>query len=438
MDTPSDESSQDLAEVIARWQQRLLDLTKRNRLLYFKPGRTAVRLTSHTPDQISEQLLSHASGLSFDYAERRQASKPLFIDPISDKVEVSNLEPEVIEDALDTDCEVLDLQRRLKLLQRKDAEWEQEQGINVLFLAVGLLEWIDDDGERARAPLLLIPAELKRSSPRDPFRLLRDGDDLEVSATLSYRLSQLGITLPELDVEVPSDYFDQVRKVVSSRQNWAVRDDVFLSTFAYNKLAMWRDLEQLRIEGIKHPLVRQLAGERPDSSSHGGDATPVAFPPDSELKGGKLDDLLRLGDQCTVLKADFSQLQAVEAARRGHNLVVHGPPGTGKSQTITNIIATLIADGKRVLFVSEKRAALDVVKRNIESCGLGVLCLDLYSEFGRKSSVYDQLRNAVSAERAITPIRKERLQCTSSNQSGPMSSFRKSDFLPVIRPRRCV
>ena len=305
---------------------------------------------------------------------------------------------------------MFDLQRRLKLLQRQDTEWEQEQGINVLFLALGLLEWIDDDGERTRAPLLLIPAELKRSSPRDPFRLLRDSDDLEVSATLSYRLSQLGITLPELDLEVPSDYLDRVRQVVSTRQNWAVRDDVFLSTFAYNKLAMWRDLEQLRTEGIKHPLVRQLAGERPNSSPDGSDTTPVAFPADSELKGGKLDDLLTLGDQCTVLKADFSQLRAVEAARRGHNLVVHGPPGTGKSQTITNIIATLIADDKRVLFVSEKRAALDVVKRNIESCGLGVLCLDLHSEFGRKSAVYDQLRNAVEAERAITPIRKERLQ----------------------------
>ena len=276
--------------------------------------------------------------------------------------------------------------------------------------SLGLLEWIDDDGERTRAPLLLIPAELKRSSTRDPFSVLRNLDDLEVSATLSYRLSQLGITLPELDVEVPSDYLDRVRQVVSTRQHWAVRDDVFLSTFAYNKLAMWRDLEQLRTEGIKHPLVRQLAGERPDSSSDGNDTTPVAFPADSELKGGKLDDLLTLGDQCTVLKADFSQLQAVEAARRGHNLVVHGPPGTGKSQTITNIIATLIADDKRVLFVSEKRAALDVVKRNIESCGLGVLCLDLHSEFGRKSAVYDQLRNAVEAERAITPIRRERLQ----------------------------
>ena len=244
METPQSEPPQDVSEVIARWQQRLLDLTKRNRLLYFKPGRTAIRITTGTPDELSEQLLSHSSGLSFDYAERRQSKRPLFIDPISEQVEVPELEPELIEGDLDTDCEIFDLQRRLKLLQRKDREWEQEQGINVLFLALGLLEWLDDDGERARAPLLLIPAELKRSSPRDPFRLLRESDDLEVSATLSYRLGQLGVTLPELDVEKPSDYLNQVRQVVSSRSGWTVRDEAYLSTFAYNKLAMWRDLEE--------------------------------------------------------------------------------------------------------------------------------------------------------------------------------------------------
>ena len=137
MNTPDDGSSQDLTEVIARWQQRLLDLTKRNRLLYFRSGRSAVRLTSHTPDQISEELLSQASGLSFDYAERRQTRKPIFVDPLSDEVEVADLEPDVVKGALDTDCEVFDLQRRLKLLQHQDTEWEQEQGINVLFLALG-------------------------------------------------------------------------------------------------------------------------------------------------------------------------------------------------------------------------------------------------------------------------------------------------------------
>ena len=195
METPKPSPSQDLTEVIARWQQRLLDLTKRNRLLYFKPGKTAVRITSHTPNELSEQLLAHPSGLSFDYAERRQSQEPLFPDPSSEQVEVPDPEPDLTAVDLGTDCEVFDLHRRLKLLKRKDNEWEQEQGINVLFLALGLLEWTDDDDERVRAPLLLIPAELKRPSSRVPFRLLRESDDLDVSTTLSFKLGQLGITL---------------------------------------------------------------------------------------------------------------------------------------------------------------------------------------------------------------------------------------------------
>ena len=101
MDTPDEGSSQNLAEVIARWQQQLLDLTKRNRLLYFRSGRSAVRLTSHTPDQISKELLGQASGLSFDYAERRQTRKPIFVDPLSDEVEVADLEPDVVKGALE-------------------------------------------------------------------------------------------------------------------------------------------------------------------------------------------------------------------------------------------------------------------------------------------------------------------------------------------------
>ena len=127
MDTPDDGSSQDLAEVIARWQQRLLDLTKRNRLLYFRSGRSAVRLTSHTPDQISEELLSQASGLSFDYAERRQTRKPIFVDPLSDEVKVADLEPDAVKGALDTDCEVRGGPRISDRLLRWDPD--QREGV---------------------------------------------------------------------------------------------------------------------------------------------------------------------------------------------------------------------------------------------------------------------------------------------------------------------
>ena len=161
---------------------------------------------------------------------------------------------------------------------------------------------------------------------------------------------------------------------------------------------MYEDLTRMRDRGVRSDLTRMLAGGEPEHGSLPGDVA-SATPRDSELAGGRLDDLLDIRDQYSVLPTDFSQLRAIEEARRGGNLVIHGPPGAGKSQTISNLIATLIADGKRVLFVSEKTAALDGVKRRLEECGLGVFCLDLHSDRGRKSQVYAQLRSSLSDAR---------------------------------------
>ncbi|MEE9254146.1 MAG: AAA domain-containing protein, partial [Pseudomonadales bacterium] len=186
---------------------------------------------------------------------------------------------------------------------------------------------------------------------------------------------------------------------MAKREGWRVTDDVYLGTFAYSKMPMWKDLERMRVEGVDHPLVRQLAGEEA-APSPSGPVSEIDLD-ENRLKGGGLDDLLKVRDQYAVLPADFSQLRAIEKARGGEHLVIHGPPGTGKSQTIANIMATLLADGKRVLFVSEKTAALDVVKRRLEECDLDIFCLDLHSERGKKSSVYQQLRDSLEKPRSV-------------------------------------
>ncbi len=303
-----------------------------------------------------------------------------------------------------TDCEPADLQRRLRNLQRRDREWEEEQGLNVLFLAMGFLHWVDVDGEQARSPLLLIPCDLERESPRDPFRLVREDDDLSVNPTLRHQLAVLGIELPEYGNDSGEDepietYIGRVDALARSRTDWSVDSGIVLGTFSYSKLAMYEDLIRMSEEGVRSELTGMLAGAEAQTErvrSDGASATPR----DPDLVGGRLDDLLDLRDQYTVLPADFSQLRSIEEARRGRNLVIHGPPGTGKSQTIANLIATLLADGRRVLFVSEKTAALDVVKRRLEECNLGIFCLDLHSDRGRKSEVYRQLNSAVKDDRA--------------------------------------
>ncbi len=303
-----------------------------------------------------------------------------------------------------TDCEPADLQRRLRNLERKDREWEEEQGLNVLFLALGFLNWVDEDGEKARSPLLLIPCDLERESPRDPFRLVRTDDDPSVNPTLRYQLARLGIELPEYENESDEDepienYISRIESLTRGRTDWSIDSDIAVGTFSYSKLAMYEDLTRMSGDGTRSELTSLLAGAEAQTERAGSDGA-SASPRDPDLVGGRLDDLLDLRDQYTVLPADFSQLRAIAEARRGKNLVIHGPPGTGKSQTIANLIATLLADGRRVLFVSEKTAALDVVKRRLEECNLGIFCLDLHSDRGRKSEVYRQLNRAVKDDRA--------------------------------------
>lgn len=392
---------------VARWQSHLLQLNRSNNLLYFK-GNTApkdptssrratircVPINRFNPDGIDDYLQRARRGRTFDFARRRRRRRRTDLEPASaDQVE-ADAEIEFVPGDLPTDVEPLALQRVLLRFLRKEREWMEEQGINVLFLAAGFLEWIDEDRERAKAPLLLLPCDLQRSSPGEPFVLRREDDDATANATLRHKLREFEITLPEFDHETYGDYLREVSELTAGRDGWRVTEEVVLSTFQYTKLAMWEDLDQMQSVGVTHPLVRRLAGE-PMVLDSDGSVVRDAFPTDSELAGGRLDDILNVRQEVVVLPADHSQLRAVAAARDGANLVIHGPPGTGKSQTIVNIISNLLAEGKRVLFVSEKSVALDVVKDRLDQEDLGVFCLDMHSDRASKTSVYEQLRSSI-------------------------------------------
>lgn len=391
-----------VAATIAEWQTRLLQLDRRNNLLYFKAGRSSVRISEVDLDDFVVRLADSRSGLSFAYVDPTYRPRALDSSVATDPAQQSP--PEIPGDIV-ADCETADLQRRLRNLHRKDREWEEEQGVNILFLAVGFLSWIDEDGESATAPILLAPCDLDQPSPRDPFRLQREHDDIVVNVTLQYKLSRLNVALPDFDGDrSPSDFLADVEAAIRSKPQWAVKHELVLSTFHYSKMSMWQDLEQLRLEGVAHALVRTLAGDVSAQKLEPPPPDAVFNRSLDELAGGRLDDAIDLQNQFLILPADYSQIMAVEAARSGQHLVIHGPPGTGKSQTIANIIATFLADGKRVLFVSEKTAALDVVKRRLVECNLGTFCLDLHSVRGKKSNVYDQLRMSVDDPRKVNRV----------------------------------
>lgn len=239
--------SDSLSEVIATWQNQLLQLDRRNNLLYFRPGKTAVRIVEHSPDSLIEQLLSSRKGLSFDYAEARGKRTSATINDSVQSASELDSQPVVTKGDLRGDCSVLDLHRKLGNLRRRDREWEQEQGLNVLFLTLGVLKWEDEEGEPAASPLLLLPCNLERNSPHDPFMLVPEEDDTTVNQTLQVKLSEFGIELPQLEQHDPgvADYLNHVEASVEKRE-WTVEQEVWLATFAYSKLAMWRDLEKMR------------------------------------------------------------------------------------------------------------------------------------------------------------------------------------------------
>jgi very-short-patch-repair endonuclease len=270
----------------------------------------------------------------------------------------------------------------------------QEQGVNVLFLALGFLHWYEADAadKMRKAPLLLVPVELKRGGVADTFRLAYTGDELVQNLSLSARLkTDFGLDLPRYAVDADADelpalatFFSAVQEIIGKQARWKVaRDEIHLGFFSFGKFLMFNDLDPLVWpEGKKpsqHPVLGGLLGE--------GFAHETATVAD----GVHLDSVIEPGELRFVRDADSSQTLAILEARAGRNLVIQGPPGTGKSQTITNIIAEFLGNGKTVLFVAEKMAALEVVKRRLDESHLGDAVLELHSHKATKQSVLKEL-----------------------------------------------
>ena len=283
-----------------------------------------------------------------------------------------------------------------------------ERGVNLLFLAMGFLRWIDKDDPKRTflAPLVLLPVGLERSSARHRFKIAALEDDPVLNPCLARKLAEVGIDLPAApddwgDFDVPA-HLQAVRAAVAQRDGWDVIDDIYLGFFSFTKYLMYVDLDPSRWAAdesgqpglLANPLVRSLCGA--DDVLEAEDA--AALPDPSQL-----DELFAPDDLCQVMDADSSQQMAILAARQGRSLVIEGPPGTGKSQTITNILAECLGAGRTVLFVSEKLAALEVVKGRLDRVGLGDFCLELHSTKANRRAVAAELERVISKGRTSRP-----------------------------------
>jgi very-short-patch-repair endonuclease len=303
------------------------------------------------------------------------------------------------KNVLHTDYDDDTLQKRLLKTHSDARTYIEERGVNVLYLALGMLHWYEEasSSTELRAPLLLVPVKMERSSASDAFVVRYSNEDIEENISLAARMTELGLKLPaiedkdEIDVDA---YFDQVERAIKTQRRWRVeRSEIALSLFSFSNIFMFRDLvpENWCTETSPNgsPIIESLLG-----SGFGADVPSISE--DEYLDKHIAPDVLR-----QVVDADSSQALAMLDVKRGMNLVIQGPPGTGKSQTITNIIADAVADGKKVLFVAEKSAALDVVKRRLSKVGLGDLCLELHSHTANKKALLEELRRTHQLGRPV-------------------------------------
>jgi DNA polymerase III delta prime subunit len=387
---------------LERWRRKLLDLSLRNNLLHFKGGKKSLKLEAPEPSEL-EDLLSAGQALKLMPRPDLMNGADPRNQAIYENREHEDLRREHALDALKrrevfVGIAAEELEARMVELYRAARNTLQESGANTLFLALGFLSWTRDDraGQRYRAPLILVPVSLDRKSVRSGFTLTLHDDEPRFNPTLIEMLRQdfklnLGIT----DGELPKDdagldvaaIWKAVSHAVKDIKGWEVTEDVVLATFSFAKYLMWKDLTERIGQLRENPVVRHLIDTPREPYPSG-----VAFPnPD------RLDHEFAPEQIFCPLPADSSQLSAVMAAARGKDFVLIGPPGTGKSQTISNLIAQCLAEGKKVLFVSEKIAALDVVYRRLRETGLGDFCLELHSSKARKLDVLAQLQKSWEA-----------------------------------------
>ena len=428
-------SNVNIAAQLQAARQNLLELTGRNRLLNFRPSkRRSIQVIDEIPKEVFDILVLSERTMQFKPSEKAASESE---EDASARMPWSDDNTEPAEHHTDrhlqTELPRDELQKRLYYIHQQARSVFEEQGYSVLYLALGFLEWTESASaeSRHRAPLMLIPVELERQKVRTRFNLKWSGAELSPNLSLEAKLAEQSVELPSL--ETPEDktaidaYFQAVNDAITEQKNWRVVPDIYLDFFSFTKFVMYKDLEPEAWDVNTHPLLGKIFGETTGNGGSGG------FQPEHVDKQSSETFY-------HVMDADSSQIAVIEDIKIGKSLVVEGPPGTGKSQTITNIIAELLAAGKNVLFVSEKMAALEVVKSRLDRVGLGDFCLELHSHKSNKREVLQELertlgRSLQARSEQITPLftqvdsRKAELNAYVNALHEPIGETGKSPYL---------
>ena len=385
------------------WERKLLDFSLRNNLLNTRLGRRVVPFISFGIERLEDHLqngedyqitpcpsvrMEPAQHGMFDSSHQAAQHQSLVTELINENKIVSYLTEKELQDAL-------------KHIYRSARTSIEENGANSLFLTLGMLKWYETTkSEQPRfAPILLLPVDIIRRAGNN-YTLRKRDEDIILNITLAELLKQnFNIKLDNLK-ELPKDesgvdvklIFTAVRRAIIEQKRWDVLEESMLGLFSFNKFVMWNDIHANADKLESNPVIAALMGKH-------GDHHAVEDTVDARV----IDKENAPRDYAIPLDVDSSQMEAVVESGNGKSFILHGPPGTGKSQTITNMIANALFQGKRVLFVAEKMAALSVVQNRLEKVGLAPFCLELHSNKVTKKHFLEQMELALNARKLKSP-----------------------------------
>ncbi len=450
-------------------QRKLIDTSMRNRLLNFAggPRSSAVEIVGEQPVAVWQALVEKKRRIVFrcgadaegdaakeEEEEEEESNDIVEEDGDGDENLLAEVESGRIVDAFETGLSKEVLLTKLRKLAETARTAMEEQGVSTLFVALGFLCFTEAkaSAKTRRAPLLLVPAVLRRETAERWSVQASEDEPLVNPALVEYLQSQHDIRLPEMDAgefDVAS-WYSKVDALVRSKPQWRLTRSCVASNFSFQKLVMHQDLKRNAEVVRTHPVVRQLALRTgtPEAAS--------VLP--REIRELELDRDFRSELTFQVVDADSTQQRALVAAARGLNLVIHGPPGTGKSQTITNLVSGFLAENKTVLFVAEKQAALNVVADRLKAAGLGDYCLELHSSKANKkvllqsvgaaweaslasvttsngsASLLPELREQLSAYARVLHQRRAPLEMTAFEAMGRLLQLRSAPSARVSLP----
>ena len=434
------------------WERKLLDFSLRNNLLNLRTGRRVIPFVSFDIDVLEDHIFDRED-YSMQAVPVKKLLKPDEFGIYDSRLYKDELQQLVSEDIkhnrLNAYLSADEMASTQKFLYRESRTALEENGANSLYMVFGMMRWYENEKSvRPRyAPLLLMPVELVRRSGNS-YVVRRRDEEMTINTTLvemlrqQYQIDLKGLQpLPEDEsgVDVRA-ILATVRAQLACQPRWDVVEEAMLGLFSFNKFVMWNDIHSNAEKMRRSPIIESLFQKHwvGEESPAGGQSDGVAVQssnapaarskdqgvqdnsqwgrsdslPTGEGRGGASDaryiDLHVAPHEFAIpVDVDSSQMEAVVESGEGRSFILYGPPGTGKSQTITNMIANALYHGRRVLFVAEKMAALEVVQKRLKKIGLDPFCLELHSNKVTKSHLLRQLQQTLDLTRIKDPEQYE-------------------------------